>query len=292
MSLADIRKLLSSHSLSPRKSLGQNFCGDPQLLAAIARDAELQPDELALEIGTGTGALTLVLTKTATRVLSLELDAGLAALARRELGEIAGLRLLEGDALERKNALNPALLEAIGDELARPELAALQLVANLPYAVATPILMLLLASDLPLRGVTVLVQREAAERFLAKPGNDAYGIASVLTSNRAQGRITRVVPRDVFYPRPRVESAVLRLEVGDKPRCYQTLGRVTRLLFAARRKTLRAAWRIAERRDARLTALDAVLEDCQLEGSVRVERLTAQDFLRLAQALDSIAESD
>lgn len=302
MNRAELKALLATVGVTPRKRLGQNFCVDDKLCEAIVRDSGLQADELCLEIGPGAGALTERLLERCRAVLACELDAGLARLLRSRFGDRPDFTLLEGDALERKNALSPALvaaLDAVGDaglESAAPG-TGLRVVANLPYAIATPLTILLLELERPIRGLTVLVQREFAERICAPPGSKEYGAATVLARILATAKITRKVPASVFHPRPKVESAVLQLEPrelgqGAARPGYRTLRGLVRGLFNYRRKTLSAAARNLIKQDSTYAGLPLAIERVDLDASTRVESLTDDAFLELALALETAAEAE
>lgn len=293
MGRAEIIKSLEDAGLRPNKRYGQNFCCDPQLLEAIVRDAGLAEDELVVEVGAGTGALTRLLCEGAGRVLSFEIDAGLYRFTRRALGQRANLRLVHGDVLAGKNHLAPAFLEAIASELGAERPRA-RLVANLPYAITTPLLLGLFESELPIAGATALVQREAAERLLAPPGSKRYGAASVILSHLAAGRILRPVSAEVFYPRPKVASVVLELAArrGELAAEWRPLGQayerfrvMVRRLFQSRRKTIAAAARIAAKAEEALSGLDGAVADGTVDGRARVENLTLEDLRGLAADL-------
>jgi 16S rRNA (adenine1518-N6/adenine1519-N6)-dimethyltransferase len=237
---------LARLGLRPSRRLGQNFLVDPNLAGAIVTDAEIEdPDEVILEVGAGLGTLTRRLRELGNLVVAVELDRRLAGQLERRFGEDPGLRLVAGDALAGKHRLSPALLAALEEATAgfqRPY----RLVANLPYAVAVPLwVLLLLASPAP-RRLTATVQLEVAERLTARPGEPAYGAVSVLCQSLGRPLLRRRVPPEVFHPRPRVASAVVdcpvlspaeRAELPDP----LVLREVLRCCFQHRRRQLRGA---------------------------------------------------
>lgn len=235
-----VRALLSAHGLSPRRLHGQNFLCDRNLIDAIVRDAGVGPGDCVLEVGTGTGILTDALAERAGAVLTVDVDGRLQAMARGLRRWPPGVRFLQADVLAGKRALNPEVLEA-WRTLAGPGLA-LRVVSNLPYSVATPFVANLLWSGVPC-DATLLVQRETAERFLAAPGTAPYGPISVAVRLLARGRVLRPVPPQVFWPQPKVESALVRLEPVAPERAVRLrdagLPDLLREAFAHRRKTLR-----------------------------------------------------
>lgn len=236
---------------------------------------------MALEVGTGLGILTQHLLARAHHVVTVELDARVAALARERLGAPANLTLFEGDALRTKNALNPQVTALLRERCAGRRL---RVIANLPYAVATPLVLGYLAEDLPLERMVVMVQLEAAERFAAGVGHEEYGAVSVLTGALAERvKILRKVPREVFWPRPQVASAVVRFDPRPGGReGFAALSEVVRALFNFRRKTLGKGVREVEKRDPRLAWLANALEPAGIDRERRPEELTVDEFRRLA----------
>jgi 16S rRNA (adenine1518-N6/adenine1519-N6)-dimethyltransferase len=211
--LAQIREMLESRGLSPRKSLGQNFLIDHNLIAklidAAKEHAGLGAGSVVLEIGPGTGVLTEALLERGARVVACELDRGLAALLRETLGGRFGadqFTLVEGDCLESKHALNPAVIEAVkayaGD-------GSFTLIANLPYGAATPAMMTLLADHPACNGVFVTIQQEVADRMLARAHSKEYGPLSVLVAATCRGWQVAKLPPECFWPRPGVHSAMV-----------------------------------------------------------------------------------
>lgn len=248
--------------------LGQNFLADPNLLDAIVRSARLRPDDVVLEVGGGEGALSERLADEAAVVHVVELDEGLR------------------ERLERLAASKPALKLVFGDAM-RLELAALApgptvMVSNLPYSVATPVLLRTIA-ELPGLGCwTLMVQREIADRLGAAPRTKAYGSPSVLVQIACRVEKLRTVDPAVFKPRPRVGSALVRLErVAPWP--GRDVARLVRGAFAHRRKAL--ARSVAMAGVAPRERALAALETTGLSPTARAEELSPQDFLVLAEEL-------
>lgn len=237
---------------------------------------------MVLEVGPGPGLLTVHLAPRCRHVLAVEIDARLAALCREQLGPAANVTLLQADALADKNHLNPALLDALGPLLAGG--AKLRVCANLPYSVATPLVVGLLAQRLPLAAMTVMVQLEAAERFAAAPGDEAYGAVSVLCRAACdEVKLVRRVPPDVFWPRPKVQSAVIRfVPRADRHDGFEALSDVVRALFNYRRKTVARAAREVAARQPELAWLDGAVERAGIPGELRPEALDVEAFRRIA----------
>jgi len=234
----EVRALLAAEGLAPRKPRGQNFLVDGNLVDAIVRDADVTREDAVLEVGTGTGILTDVLADRAGAVVTCDVDPRIQAMARRLRAWPDTVRFVAEDALASKHALNPRVLEAWDAAGLRKKV-----VANLPYGAATPILANLLWSGIPFTDATVLVQKEAAERFTAAVGTSEYGPMAIAVALFAEASIVRHVPPQVFWPQPRVESAVLRLVLRDPARAAELrrlgLPGLLHDAFLHRRKMLR-----------------------------------------------------
>ena len=282
MKREELRAHLERAGIHPSRSKGQNFLLEENLCQAVARDGELGPEDVALEIGTGLGVLTEHLVPRCHHVVSVEKDPRVLAIARARLGAPPNLTLLEADALATKNALEPRVLEVVRQHLVGGR--RLRLVANLPYSVATPLVLGFLACDLPLELVVVMVQLEAAERFAAGPGHPEYGAVSVLMGALCREvKLLRRVPPEVFWPRPQVQSAVVRCAPRPERRAgYPHLEAVVRGLFNFRRKTLSSAARAAGKREPALAWVEAALTRAGIDRERRPEELSVREFQALA----------
>jgi 16S rRNA (adenine1518-N6/adenine1519-N6)-dimethyltransferase len=248
--------------------LGQNFLADTNLLEAIVRDARLAESDVVLEVGGGEGALTELLAMRAAHVHVIELDERLREPLEEVAGEHHNVSLHFGDALEA--------------DLAGLDPAPAAMVSNLPYSVATPLLIRTIAELPGLETWTVMVQREIAERLRAAPGSRVYGSPSVMIQLACRVELLRKIDRAVFRPRPRVDSALLRLErVG--PGADKGLERLVRGAFAHRRKALPRSLELAGVAGRPQAA--AALEDLGLAVDSRAEALAPEDFRRLREAL-------
>ena len=227
----DVVELLDRHGLRPSRALGQNFVADPNTVRRIARLAAVGPGDHVVEIGAGLGSLTLALAETGASVTAVELDRYLLPVLRSVV-EPAGVRVVEGDAL----ALDWASVLADG--------SAWVLVANLPYNVATPLVLDLLDDVPQIARMLVMVQREVAERLAAGVGDPAYGAVSVKVAYWAEASVVARVPASVFVPRPKVESALVSIVRRSAPAVDVDRARLFELVragFATRRKMLRRA---------------------------------------------------
>ncbi|GGR63877.1 ribosomal RNA small subunit methyltransferase A [Micromonospora fulviviridis] len=271
---AEIRELAARLGVSPTKKLGQNFVHDPNTVRRIVTTAGLAPDDVALEVGPGLGSLTLALLPVAAHVHAVELDPTLAAALPETAARFAGpdaarLTVHPGDALRVTAA-----------ELADP--APTALVANLPYNVAVPVVLHLLAELPTLRHGLVMVQKEVADRLVAGPGSKVYGIPSVKLAWYARSRAAGKVPPNVFWPVPNVDSGLVAFTRREPPRAdvpREAVFAVVDAAFAQRRKTLRAAlagWAGgADRAAAALTAAG-------VDPGARGESLTVEQFAAIA----------
>jgi 16S rRNA (adenine1518-N6/adenine1519-N6)-dimethyltransferase len=275
-----VRDLLDEHGLSPSRALGQNFVADPNTVRRIARLAEVGPGDQVVEIGPGLGSLTVALAETGAHVTAVELDRHLLA-PLRSVVEPHGVRVVHGDAMRLDwNELLAGTGDADADagavagEAGRPWV----LVANLPYNIATPLVLDLLAKVPAIERMLIMVQREVAERLAARPGSKAYGIPSVKVAYRADAEVVGRVPATVFIPPPRVESALVRLRRLPVPRVDADPDRLFRLVeagFGQRRKMLRRSL-------AGLVDADG-FEQAAVRPEARAEELDLDAWARLAR---------
>jgi len=283
-----LRDLIQAQGLKPKNNLGQNFLIDLNLIDFIVRHAELTRDDLVLEVGTGTGSLTAKLADGAGAVLSVEIDPAFHQLAQQTLGPRPNVVLFHGDILKNKNHLNPEVLAQL--ESLRQEFHAkrVKLIANLPYAVATPLISNLLLSELPIERMVVTVQWEISAKLAARPGTDHFGGLSVLVQSLAKVEIRRRLPPAVFWPRPQVASAIVRIwprpakraQIGD----VQGFREFLRDLYTHRRKNLRGGLLSMPGTTHDKPAIDAKLAELGVDGGVRAETLSLEDHRRLWEA--------
>jgi 16S rRNA (adenine1518-N6/adenine1519-N6)-dimethyltransferase len=287
-----LRGLFEQRGLKPKPKLGQNFLIDLNLIELIVRSAELTRDDLALEVGSGTGSLTARLADEAGAVLSVEIDPDFHGLVDELVGDRANVTLLHADILRTKNELNPGVLAALGELRQRSGCSQLKLVANLPYVVATPVIGNFLLTDLPFERLVVTVQWEIAERLTAQPGVKDYGALAVLVQSLADVEIVRRLSPAVFWPRPQVASAIIRIRpsAAKRARVVAELGAVQRYrnflrdLYTHRRKNLRGGLIGLPGGRRPKEEVDQKLAELGLDGTVRAEQLDLEQHLRLAKA--------
>lgn len=277
--LKTIREILSEFGTAPKKSFGQNFLISPSVPERIAANCCDRADSVIVEIGPGIGCLTAELAKKYNRVIAIELDETMIPILARTLAEYPNVTVLQGDILKIDLA---ALLqkEAPG--------AHVSVCANLPYYITTPILMYLLESQIAFDSITVMVQAEVASRLTAAPGSAEYGAitASVAYFGLAEKLFT--VAAGNFYPAPKVDSAVVRInlykEKPVRPKSEEAFFKTIRAAFGQRRKTLVNALSAAFP-DLSKEKIRSALEACGLDERVRGERLPAADFAALSDML-------
>lgn len=236
-------RLLTGRGLHPRRDLGQNFLIDLNLLRLIVQQAELDAHDVVLEIGAGTGSLTSEIAPQAAAVVAVEYDRNLYEIAAECLAAFPNVTLLNCDALESKSRLSAAVLSAVAERMAAVPGGRLKLVANLPYNIATPLVSNLVASELPWERMVITIQLELAERMLAAPSTPQYGALSVWLQAQCDLEIVRRLPPSVFWPRPNVESAIVRIRPNPQKRA-RIVDRAffqdyLRRVFQQRRKQLR-----------------------------------------------------
>jgi 16S rRNA (adenine1518-N6/adenine1519-N6)-dimethyltransferase len=270
MKLSEVQQTLQRLGLRPSKALGQHFLIDRNILGIIIDQARLSRDDTILEIGTGLGVLTRELLLRAGRVIGIEKDTRLCAYLRDLL---PGLDLIEGDAVE-----------VVGSGFPSPG-PGLKVVANLPYNISTPVLERLVESGSPPCRMVLLLQREVADRLVARPRTKTYGALTLYTRLRYHPTLVHVVSARCFYPRPHVESAIVLLERRDPRTALQSRQRFHELVrtgFSQRRKTLRKLL-------ARFGDLDPVLVDVGATTRARAEELDLDQWIKVANALSAPA---
>jgi 16S rRNA (adenine1518-N6/adenine1519-N6)-dimethyltransferase len=289
--LSYLRNLLDERGIEPKNKLGQNFLIDLNLLDLVVRTANLTSEDLAFEVGTGTGTLTGRLAEAAGAVVSVEIDPHFFELAQELLAARSNVRLVKADVLKHKNELNPVVLSALDETQARFGCARRKLVANLPYVVATPVICNTLIAGLGVTEMVVMVQWEIAERLTAAVGASMYSSLAVLVQSVADVEVVRRLSPSVFFPRPKVDSAIVRIvpnaekraKVGDVAAFRVFL----RDLYTQRRKNLRGAlsgWPSGKREKA---DVDRILTELGIDGKGRAEELDVEQHLRLCAAFQN-----
>ncbi len=275
----DYRAALDEVGFRPSRRLGQNFLLDDNVVRAIVREAGVEPGDLVLEVGPGVGFLTRALLDAGARVVAVEIDRRLFEIVLRLHGAHPALKLLRADVLASKHTLAPEVLAEL------PASSAWRLVANLPYSISGPFLAALDDLDHPPGTMTVLVQREVAERIAAGAGTSAYGTLSARLQASFVARVGRPVPPHLFWPRPEVESSLVHLvrRPDAPPRAERlALAALLAALFPRRRQVLRRV--LGDVLGDKAAAL-AALEQAGLDPGLRVEAVGPDALLGLSRLL-------
>lgn len=271
----EISEILSRHGFSFKKGLGQNFITDTGLLAAVVRDAGVRKEDCVVEIGTGAGTLTRVISANASEVKSFDVDESLKPVLAETLAGLRNVEMFFKDVLRTDDSE----IERITG--GKP----FKVVANIPYYITTPLIMRFLESGLKVTSMTLMVQEEVAARLSALPGSADYGAITVAVNLRGDVRVTRKVPRGVFRPVPKVDSAVVRIDVYEKYPApeVKAASLLARAAFRMRRKTL--VNNIGALSGYNKEQAAEALEKMGLDLRIRGETLSAEEFVRLAKIL-------
>ena len=276
------RAVLERHGFTFKKSFGQNFLTDTNILQKIVDTAEIDENVNVIEIGPGIGALTEFLAENAAEVMAFEIDERLIPILADTLRDFENVKIINEDILKSD-------LQARIKEFTNPELP-IKVVANLPYYITTPILMRLIESGIAFSEFVVMMQREVADRISAQPNSKSYGSLSIAVQYYMTAKVAFIVPRTVFVPAPNVDSAILKMVRRDQPavgvKDEAFFFKVSKASFTHRRKTL---WNnltsyFGKSNEVK-TKLESALDNAELSPSVRGEALGLQEFARLADSL-------
>lgn len=284
-----LQKRFREVGLEPDKKHGQNFLIDINLIDLLIRTADLGKEDVVLEIGTGTGSLTARMAELAAEVVTVEIDEHLHLLASEELIDVPNVTLLHQDALRNKNNLHDNVLFAVRQKLAEEPDRRFKLAANLPYNVATPILSNLLSTDITPTSMTATIQRELGERIVAPPRTKDYSALSIWMQALCDVEIVRIMPPEVFWPRPKVESAIIHIVPRPEKRAkipdVRYFHEFVRSLFFHRRKFLRGVLVAAYKERLDKSDIDAVMAEHQFGPTTRAEELEVPTILALCETL-------
>lgn len=291
-----LMQLFKQFGFNPRSDLGQNFLIDINLIEFAVRAADLSARDVVLEVGPGTGGMTTFLAAQAGKVISVEVDRNMYALATAATQNCDNVTLINQDILKNKNTIAPEIVERLHEELAARPDSRLKLVANLPYNVATPVISNLVASDLPWQRMVCTIQLELGEKMVAEPGSSKYGALSVWLQSQCSVRIIRRLGPKVFWPRPKVNSAIVSIwrhdgrgdRIADKPFFLDFLRR----LFHQRRKLLRSVLVGMYRKQLTKAQVDELLAAEDLTGDHRAEQLEVPTLVRLGNRFAGVVGTE
>lgn len=276
------KAVLERHGFTFKKSFGQNFLTDTNILQKIVDTAEIDKNVNVIEIGPGIGALTEFLAENAAEVVAFEIDERLVPILEDTLRDHDNIKVINEDVLK-------ADLQTRVKEFKNPNLP-IKVVANLPYYITTPILMHLIESKIPFAEFVVMMQKEVADRISAEPNTKAYGSLSIAVQYYMTAKVAFVVPRTVFVPAPNVDSAILKMTRREQPlvevKDEDFFFRVSKISFVHRRKTLWNNLTSYFGKSEEVKAkLEQALENANIKPSIRGEALSIPDFARLSDAL-------
>ena len=273
-------EVLQKYHFNFQKKYGQNFLIDPHVLDKIIGESGIEKEDMILEIGPGIGTMTQYLAEAAREVVAIEIDKNLIPILEDTLSEYKNITVINQDVL--KVDLRKLVMEK---NQGRP----IKVVANLPYYITTPIIMELLESKLPIESITIMVQKEVAERMQQTPGSKEYGALSLAVQYYAKPEIVANVPPNCFMPRPKVGSAVIRLTLHQNPvievEDEEFMFRLIRASFNQRRKTLINGIGNAPNINVGKEEVKAALEEMGLSENIRGEMLSLEEFARLSNLL-------
>lgn len=275
--------------IRPQSRHGQNFLIDLNLVRLLVDAARLEPGDVVLEVGTGTGSLTSLVAPHVAHVVTIEIDPQMHQLASEELIDLENVTLLQIDALKNKNRFAPELVELLREKLANGEGRRLKLVANLPYCIATPVISNLLASGPLPASMSVTIQKELADRIMAQPSTKDYGALSIWVQSQCDVELVRVMPPTVFWPRPKVWSAILNINVQPEKRAriadLAFFHEFVRAMFFHRRKFLRSELLSYCKGRLEKPDIDAIMAEQQFGADARAEQLDVERMMALADAV-------
>ena len=281
-----LMKRFAEIGIHPRGKLGQNFLIDLNLLRLLHDSAQLEPNDVVLEVGTGMGSLTGLMSQSAARVITVEVDQIMHQLAKEELQDRGNITFIHADILRNKNRLNPDVLDTVRTALAEVPGARFKLAANLPYSIATPLMSNLLLTDIPPFSMTVTIQKELADRITAKPSTKDYSSLSLWMQSQCRCHIVRIMPPSVFWPRPKVDSAILQILYDPRLRKripdLSFFHKFSREVFFHRRKFLRAEL-VAMLKDK--PVVDGIMSEMSFTDQTRAETLTVDKLLKLCEVI-------
>ncbi len=269
--------------IQPDHRRGQNFLVDLNLLELLSESADLSRDDVVLEVGTGTGSLTGLIAAGAGEVVTVEVDANLHQLAQEILIDTPNITFLLQDALKNKNRFNPIVIDTLTEKLDQAPGRQLKLCANLPYVIATPVLSNMLSLDRLPVSMTATIQKELADRILASPGSKDYSGLSIWMQSQCRCELVRALPPTVFWPRPKVHSAIIHLRpdpiLRERIPNPSYFHQFVRAMFIHRRKFLRSNLVSAMKRHLTKDEVDAILDRMQFSHDKRAEQIGVDEML-------------
>jgi 16S rRNA (adenine1518-N6/adenine1519-N6)-dimethyltransferase len=279
-----IRQLLLSAGIRPNRRLGQHFLIDLNLMRLLVESANVQKDDIVLEVGCGTGSLTEALAEKSGRTIAVELDRNLFEIARRQLEKTENVMLINADILESKHSISQVVTDALAGAREQCSGRAL-LVANLPYNVASPVIMNLVIGPILVDSMFITIQKEVAERMAARPASDHYGTLGIFLEATGDVETIRDLKSSVFWPQPQVDSAMVRF-VRSRTKVaritdMELFTQVVHLFMGHRRKTLMSCSKLSRSKLARIIHWPKIFEKCRIDPTKRPEQLSSDDYISI-----------
>lgn len=278
-------QLFKQFGFNPRSDLGQNFLIDINLIEFAVRAADITKEDVVLEVGTGTGGMTTFLAEEAGKVISVEIDRNMFALATAATEHCENVTLINQDILKNKNTIAPEITELLTKLMDEQPESDLKLVANLPYSVATPVISNLVASDLPWQKMVCTIQLELGEKMIAEPGSSNYGALSVWMQSQCNVKILRRLGPKVFWPRPGVDSAIISIwrhdRRGDRIVDKKFFLDFLRRMFHHRRKLMRSVLVRMYSKQLSKPEVDELIQQQELDSETRAETLDVLTLVKL-----------
>ncbi len=280
-----IQQLMAAAGVSVNKRLGQHFLIDLNLMRFLMDSAQIHSSDIVLEVGCGTGSLTQAIADKAGATIAVEFDPALAKITCKQLAQWKNVEVVNCDILRNKNTINPAVTGAI--ESARAKCSGrFVLVSNLPYSVASAVVLNLVTGPVTADAMYVTVQKEVAERMTASPGSRDYGTLSIFLAATGDVKMIRTLKPTVFWPQPLVDSAMVSF-VCDRNKAgrienMELFGEIVSLFIGHRRKTLKACTKFAAGRLSGIDNWSEIFENCSIDQRVRPEQIRPEDYIALA----------
>lgn len=292
-----LKQIFSSRGITLSKRFGQNFLIDQNTLLSIPEIADLKEDDVILEIGTGTGGLTRLLADRARYVFTVEVDKKLFELSSDILKLYKNIALINADILKTKHTLNQEVLSFVQNWLREHDQDSMKVISNLPYNISTPVIINLLESNLPVTLMVLMLQKEITERMAAVPGTREYGILSILVQLFSDVEIIKTLPPDVFWPKPEVHSAIVRIQINKEKYAgrisnYPFFKKIMYAIFTSRRKTLVNSLEQLQLPKISREQIKKLIKDMQEDERVRGEALGLDQLIFLSETIYNIITQD
>lgn len=282
-----IKQLLADKDIFPKKHLGQHFLIDLNLMRLLINVANVTKNDIVLEVGCGTGSLTQYLSEKAAAVIAVEIDPILAKIAQNQLADKKNVRIINADILQKKSTINPNITKLI-KSLQKKFAGRFLLVANLPFNAASALIINLITGSPSADAMYVTVQKEVAERMTAGEGTKQYGTLSILLAATGNVKIERILPPTVFWPQPKVDSAMVSFvrsrKKAEKIESIEQLSKIVNLFMQHRRKMLKSIVKSVKAPPKKIQNFLSIFETCNINPHSRPAQLSHCDYIKIANA--------